>query len=155
MNGQFRLCSCQYFYSLLNRMRHRLKPILKPDPGETDMSISLTKAALAAMIGFGTISAAPATASASGLDVDFYFGIGPGPGHHYDYRERRRDDHRWHERRRGCSERKAVRKARRIGLRGARIVRHDRRKLVIKGRVRGHREYIAFANMRGCPVIRY
>jgi hypothetical protein len=127
------------------------------------MSISFTKAALAAVIGFGTISAAPATASASGLNVDFYFGFGapmPRMYHRHEFREphwrdHRRGDRRWDERRRGCSERRAIRKARRAGLRKARVIRHDHRKLVVKGRVRGHREHIVFANMRGCPIIRY
>ncbi len=116
------------------------------------MTISFTKAALAVMIGLGSISAMPATASAS--NIDFYFGFG-GPGVHFHDGHRRHD--RWDRREyRGCSADHAERKARnRFGLRRAQVVRQSPHRVVVEGRRHHHFERVVFANRRGCPVIRY
>ncbi len=124
------------------------------------MTISLKKAAIAIAIGLGTLGSVPATASAT--SVDFYFGTGGSGIHIHDgYRDRGRWGHdrrhwgrdRWN---RGCSARRAVRIARHdFGLRRAHVAREGHRRIVVEGR-RHHRwQRIVFANVRGCPVIRY
>lgn len=120
------------------------------------MTISLKKIAAAALISIGAMSAIPASASAAG--VDFYFGIGgPGPyfhgGHHGHggYGPGRHWGHR-----RGCSDYRALRKARyNYGLRHARIVHSGFRGIVVEGRRHHHHSRIVFANAPGCPVVRY
>jgi len=53
-----------------------------------------------------------------------------------------------------CKPRRAVRKARRMGVRRADVIRANHRRVVVEG-VRHHRLVrVVFANQRSCPVIR-
>jgi hypothetical protein len=108
-----------------------------------------TKAALAALIGLGAMSAIPATASANDFGVRIEVA---GPRHHYD--DRRHSNDRYY---RGpmCSNRLALQKAARTGLRGARIVARSPRAVVIEGRRHHRHDRMVFANNRGCPIVRY
>ncbi|WP_158553247.1 MULTISPECIES: hypothetical protein [Mesorhizobium] len=54
----------------------------------------------------------------------------------------------------GCSERQAIRKAYRMGLDRPFVARTNRRMIVIAGVGYGGREWISFANVPGCPVMR-
>lgn len=58
-----------------------------------------------------------------------------------------------YERRGVCNPRQALRKADRMGLNRARIVRDNRRAVVVDGRKRGRIVTVRFAQERGCPVI--
>lgn len=119
------------------------------------MTISLKKTAIAALVSLGAIGSIPAAASAA--SVDFYFGTGgAGMRMHDGYRDHRHHDRRdrW-ESRRGCSSRTAVRKARHFGLRHARVAYESRHKVVVEGRHHHRYDRIVFANVDGCPVIRY
>jgi Ni/Co efflux regulator RcnB len=110
-------------------------------------------AALSAIIGLGTLAAAPATAQAD----SFYFGISPnGPsfGFHSDSSrrwDRNRRDHRrsWDR----CSPREALRKADRMGVNRAYVRGANHRVIRIGGRKRGHRVAITFGKSPNCPVI--
>lgn len=94
----------------------------------------LVAAALAAgSLGLGT---APAAADSVRITVDSGS----------DYRLAQRYD-------RGCSLRQAVRKAYRMGLNRPRVVRDNRRAVVVDGRKRGRIVTVRFAQVRGCPVI--
>ncbi len=64
----------------------------------------------------------------------------------YDYRERR------HTRRQRCSPRRAVRKARRNGVRRAHVIRAGRRGVVVAGRQWGDRVVVGFGRHRSCPI---
>ncbi|EIM76859.1 hypothetical protein T8J41_12300 [Nitratireductor rhodophyticola] len=110
-------------------------------------------ATLSAMIGLGTLAAAPATAQADSLY--FGFGIG-GPSGGYVYgnsgRSHRAERPRRHYR--ACSPRQAVRKAERMGLRRARVVRANRNIIRVAGRTHWGRQHVVFARAPRCPVIR-
>lgn len=123
--------------------------------------------ALSAIIGIGAlggVATTTATAEAGG-NVQFHansngaFGIyiGPGGGGYYNgprRHHRYERPHRRHYDRGFCKPRKAVRKARRMGLRRAHIKRVNNRKVVVVGRMDGYRERMVFANVRGCPRVR-
>jgi len=64
----------------------------------------------------------------------------------YGYRGRR------HSRRNRCTPRRAVRKARRNGIRRAHVVRAGRRGVVVAGRQWGERVVIGFGRHRHCPI---
>lgn len=57
------------------------------------------------------------------------------------------------ERRGVCSPRQALRKADRLGLNRVRVVREDRRAVVVSGLKRGRLVSVRFAQARGCPVV--
>jgi hypothetical protein len=109
------------------------------------MTNFIAKAGIALLISLGAIAGTTSTAAARGPDVGFgiYFGT---PGHHYY------SGHRHHDRR-GCFPGQALRKAERHGVRHARIVRADHRRVVVKGRHHRHQVRMVFANVRGCPLI--
>lgn len=110
------------------------------------------------------LGASAQAATAGDLSFDFRIG-GPGGGviirdhgRHggWDRFERHRDWDRFERRRdRGyCKPRRALRKARRMGLRHTDIVRANHRKVVVEG-YRHHRPVrVVFANQHRCPVIR-
>lgn len=133
------------------------------------MNMTMAKAALAAVIGLGTLSAIPATAMADGI----YFEIESGrtiyrnepvrdhgwDRHDSDRRDfNRRDRRDWRDdfgRGRGCRERQALRKAWRLGLEDPQIVRETPRRVVVEGIGRHGRLYrVDFANVPGCPALR-
>ncbi|MCT8996813.1 hypothetical protein [Chelativorans intermedius] len=110
-------------------------------------------AALSVILGLGALAAAPAGAQAEGLY--FSFGSGPHLGFHYSHGGPR--DHRWH---RGpwyghaCTPHRAVKKARRMGLRHAHVTHVGYRYI----RVSGHRHHryamVTFARAPHCPIVR-
>jgi hypothetical protein len=116
------------------------------------MTSLLTKIGLAALVALSGLTATTSYSAASEP------GFGPGGmgtyvqyrDHHYD---RDRDRHRRHGRP-GCSPGFAEEKASRMGLRHARVVDMSRRAIIVAGRGWHGRDRIAFANERGCPVIR-
>ncbi|MEF2552479.1 hypothetical protein VQ042_14065 [Aurantimonas sp. A2-1-M11] len=101
-------------------------------------------AALAA----GGIATTTAPAAADGLR----FGITIGSGHGA---QPVRHVRRGHYDRVACSPRRAVRKARNMGIHRAHIRRANRRAVVVAGRSRGHPAVVRFARDRGCPVISF
>jgi len=116
---------------------------------------TIKTAALSVMIGLGAISTLPVTANAGDLSIHIGgghyrnggFGLFFGDsGHSY-----RRDHGRYE---RFCSPRRAVNKARRMGVRHARVAHVNHRTIGVKGRRHGHRSYIVFARAPHCPVLR-
>jgi hypothetical protein len=72
----------------------------------------------------------------------------------YENCERYRDD-RYSERRRFCTENRALDKAERMGIRRARVEHAGRRTIEVRGRDRyGDRIYVTFGRDRHCPVLR-
>ncbi len=100
------------------------------------MTNLFAKAAIAALIALGAISATAVTASAN----DFRPGI-----HQARYE---------HMRGRACSPGLAVRKAHDMGLRRARIENVTPRRVVVEGFGRRGPDRVVFANAPGCPLIR-
>ena len=103
-----------------------------------------------AMIGLGAIASVPSAAQADSLHFSFgdgVIGIQAGRYDNYD-RYDRRD---W---RRTCSPGEALHKARRIGLRNARVVDVDRRTIDVVGRSRGDRVRVTFARTGNCRIVR-
>jgi len=76
------------------------------------------------------------------------FSIGFGGHGYHDYRDWDRPRYR----RNRCSPRKAVRKARRKGLRRARVIRVGHRGVVVSGRKWGERVIMGFGRSNRCPV---
>lgn len=112
------------------------------------------KSFIAIIISAATLGVGAQSASAGGVTFEFRYGHhGHGPV------VRINPEHRRHfnppsSRNFYCSPRKAVKKARkRFGVRHAKIVRANHRKIVVRGYKRGHRVKVVFANDRGCPVI--
>jgi len=121
---------------------------------ERDMINIFAKAGLAALIAFSAIPVTSAAAAGPEFDFGIYIG-GPDHGPRYD---RRRDDwrdHREFRRPRACAPGHAVEKARWNGLRRARIYNITPRRVVVAGFRHGDFDRMVFANVRGCPVIRY
>lgn len=118
-----------------------------------------------AMVSLGVLAAIPATANAhhnyhgGGAGFGIWFGES---GHSHWRRDHRRPRHWDNGRRysprarvRGCSVRRALNKAHRMGVRHARVRIANHRVIKVKGRSHGHRVRIVFARAPGCPVIRY
>ena len=108
-------------------------------------------AAISALLGLGTLAAAPATAQADG--IYFSFGSDGRAGVYV-----RDNDHRHHNRwrRAACTPRDAVQKAHRMGLRNVRVARANRNTIRVVGRKHRHeRASIVFARAPRCPVIQY
>ena len=116
---------------------------------------------IAGTIAMGAFAASSGTASAE-VRGGLYLsgpGISIGIGHrgdrwgHRDRWDRWDRGDRWERpHRRTCRPRKALRKAKRRGLRRAHIVRANRRGVVIMGRKWGERVVIGFGRHRSCPV---
>ncbi len=124
---------------------------------------------IALAIGLGTIVSIGGTANAEarggiyfdGPGVEFSFGNGRYNRHNRYRGHRSRSHRRWdrrdrwdssHYRRNRCSPGKAVRKARRRGLRHAHVVRVNRRGVVVVGRRWGERVVMGFDRSRRCHV---
>ena len=114
---------------------------------------TIKTAALSALVGLGTLTAAHADSLYLGFGDkhDPRFGVytGDDDGYRHDRRRDRDSDRDW----RGCSPDRALDKAERMGLRRARIVDIDRRTVKVAGRQDGDRVVVVFANERGCPII--
>jgi hypothetical protein len=112
-------------------------------------------AALSAVIGLGALAAVPATAQADSFhmklgDARLGIHVGSEPVHWRGDHGRRGRDFRT------CSPAEAVSKARRIGVRHARVVDVDRRTIDVAGRRYGHRVHMTFARYgRNCPIVRW
>jgi len=123
---------------------------------------TLKTAALSALIGLGTLAAAPAVAQADGIYLNFGHSgprFGVFDGGREQVRDWRRDrdwrDDDWRDRdwRRGCSPERALYKAERMGLRHARIVDDSRSTIKVVGRKFNDRVVVVFGRDRGCPII--
>ena len=111
---------------------------------------TLKTAALSLLIGLGALSAMPAAANAAG--VYFEFGNGPRAGAGFRA-DGHRDFRRHHAGPRFCTPGHAVRKASRMGVHRAEVVRAGYRRVVVEG-FRHHRPVrVVFANESRCPVI--
>jgi len=107
-------------------------------------------------LSLGALAATTGTASAGheryerrghiGFSIDF------GGPRFYDHGYYGFRHHRRIKRRRFCRPRKAVRKARRRGVRGAHVIRVGRRGVLVARRKWGDRVVIGFGNRRHCPV---
>ena len=120
------------------------------------MKQTFAKLMLAGLIGLTGLAGTAATASADTLT----FGIHSGDVVDVQYRDwdqNRRYRPDWgnerHERRGRCAPWLATEKARDIGLRRAQVVHVGNRRVVVEGRRHGEFRTIAFANVRGCPVL--
>ncbi|RVK22779.1 hypothetical protein CN165_03630 [Sinorhizobium medicae] len=93
----------------------------------------------------GAVAAVPSASSAQSFDLY----IGPdGP----QLRDRRYDDDDYRDR--GCSERQAIRRAYRLGIRDPDILSITRREVAVDGvGRRGRLTTVYFANRPGCPRI--
>ncbi|WEX11281.1 hypothetical protein [Chelativorans sp. AA-79] len=121
-------------------------------------------AAISALLGLGTLAAAPATAQADGIYFSFGSSDARGGIHVRDHDRRDRGgwgrDHRdrdrgrWDRRDRACTPRDAVEKAHRMGLRHVQVTRANRNTIRVTGRTRHDRTSIVFARAPHCPVIR-
>lgn len=107
-----------------------------------------SKAALAAVIGLGSMAAVPSMASAR--DVGIRVEI-DGPRHHHMPPPR----YYRHVPRVACTNGEALHRARRSGLHRAYIVRRTPSRIVIEGLRRGHPDRMVIADRRGCPIIRW
>lgn len=117
---------------------------------KTHVLTTIKAATVAAGLAVATLAAGIGTAQAHGPGVSFgapgiqlEFGHRHGP-RHFDGGPRFRRDF--------CRPRKALRKARRRGVRRAYIARVGHRGVIVKGRKWGERVTIGFAHRRGCPV---
>jgi hypothetical protein len=109
------------------------------------MTSFFTKAALATLIGLGSIATVPVAASAR--DVGIVVEVG-----HHDRHYKR--PHHWRPRQ-ACSNREAIWRAKSAGLRGAHVAGRGRNRIVVEGR-RGHRfDRMVIADRRGCPIVRW
>ena len=123
------------------------------------MLAKLRTAAFSALIGLGAIAALPASAQAEGVYLNYGTGHGGagigvqfGGPDRYDYR---RHDRRYDHYNRFCTPQRAVDKAARLGVRGARVIDVDRRTIQVAGRKYGQRIRMTFARTPNCPVIRW
>jgi len=133
----------------------------------------LRKLGIAALISVTAVTGLAATASTASADSWGVYIGGPGYGVDYrdgprhwdrgpivDERDRRGERGRRYERaqrhdRGDCRPNQAVEKAQWSGLRRARIMDITPRRVVVEGVRRGDFDRMVFANVRGCPVIRY
>ncbi|MEP4537704.1 MAG: hypothetical protein ABJ021_11060 [Nitratireductor sp.] len=119
-------------------------------------------AALASLIGFGAIGATSTTALADGISI----GIGGSGGHvsmrsgdggrHWGGGRHWRGGRDWRGGRafrRACTPHRAVRKAERLGVRRAHVVRVNHRIIKVRGRARGERVAVIFARAPRCPIV--
>jgi len=115
---------------------------------------TLKSLAIAGTLVVGALASTSGAANAGGGHVNVSFG---GPGFHFSIGDYGRGGwgHRRHRRphySRTCRPGKALRKARRMGLRRAHIVRVSRRGIVVAGRKWGGRTIVGFGKYRSCPV---
>ena len=111
---------------------------------------------LSIVVSIGGVAATTASSQAGSSYIDFNISA---PGIQFSsgrgYRENQRWNHGYksNNRRRACAPRRALRKARRMGIRNAHIVRVNRRVLVVKGYRYGDRAKVKFGRSGHCPVI--
>lgn len=117
--------------------------------------LTKVKTALAgAIIGLGALAAVPTAAQAEGLYFSMGTGGRVGVGVYGGSYEPVRHRH-WHRPAyRACSNGQAVRKASRMGMRRAAVVRAGLRSVTVGGRSHYGWHRVTFARAPGCPVIR-
>ena len=121
------------------------------------MNTFIRNALAALVVATAGVAASAPAANAGSVGFEFSFG-GPG-GSISVHQSNRRGGWNRFEGHRGqarnvCKPRRAVNKARRMGLRRADVIRANNRRVVVQG-VRHHRMVrVVFANQRSCPVIR-
>lgn len=105
----------------------------------------------------GATAVTPTSAAASGFSVQIgSSGVQVVNHHGPRWRSHRDRGGRHHARPRNqCSAQQAVHSAGRLGLNRARVVRADRRAVVVQGRQRGQIKTAHFAQARGCPLIAF
>ncbi|EAU42943.1 hypothetical protein FP2506_08876 [Fulvimarina pelagi HTCC2506] len=111
----------------------------------------IRNACLAAAVSLGAIGASAAPAAANGIGFGITIGSGHVPSHYRNGRGYRAHHSRGH-RAYGCSPHRAVRKANRIGVHRARVIRAGHRGIAVAGRLRGDRVIVRFGNRPNCPV---
>lgn len=100
--------------------------------------------------------ATTSTASAGGANFSITIGSGGHGGGHWGGPRRNHGHWGGPRRDRGfCSPHQALNKARRMGIRHARVVNANHRVVKVRGRNRGHRVNAVFANTWRCPVVRF
>ena len=121
------------------------------------MFTTIRTLALSAIVGLGAMATAPVVAQADGIYLNFghepddRFGIYTGDrGEMRDWHRHRHERRKW---RHSCTPERALDKAERMGLRRARIVDIDRRRVKVKGRKYNERVVVTFRNRRGCPIL--
>lgn len=113
---------------------------------------SLTRSiVVVAALATGGVATTAAPAAADGFRFGITIGERAQPVHGRGYRDYRG----YREYRPACAPRRAVRKARRMGVHRARVIRADRRAVVVAGRSRGDRAIVRFAREPGCPVLTF
>ncbi len=116
---------------------------------------SLTRSILVvAALATGGVATTAAPAAADGFRFGITIGERAQPVHGRSYRGQR-DYRDYREYRPACQPRRAVRKASRMGLHRARVIRANRRAVVVAGRSRGDRAIVRFAREPGCPVLSF
>ncbi|MEX3012043.1 hypothetical protein [Hoeflea sp. TYP-13] len=110
---------------------------------------------LAALIAVGATAVGTSQASAGQVQFGIQFGNGYGYVYGPGYGPQWGPGPSWGGPRGYCKPRRAVKKARRMGVRNAHIVRRNHRKVVVKGWRYGYRTRVVFANRRHCPVIAF
>jgi hypothetical protein len=121
---------------------------------------AIRTAVLSACVGLGALAAVPA-AHAEGIYLNFghgdsRFGVHTSDRTHSRDWHRdswRHDDWRRDNWRRSCSSGQALDKARRMGLRRARVVDTGRHTIKVSGRKYNDRVTVIFARDRGCPIL--
>ncbi|MEC5293562.1 hypothetical protein VSX64_19855 [Aurantimonas sp. C2-6-R+9] len=122
---------------------------------------SLTRSIIVvAALATGGVATTAAPAAADGFRFGITIGERAQPVHGRSYRDNRgyRDDRGYRdyrEYRPACEPRRAVRKASRMGVNRARVIRANRRAVVVAGRSRGDRAIVRFAREPGCPVLSF
>ncbi len=118
---------------------------------------------LALVVTIGGMAAATVSSQARSGHLDLTIGgsgiyFSSGRGYRSHYRGQPRYDRRYSDRRYGrrlCAPNRALRKARRFGIRHAHVARVNRRVIVVKGFRYGSRAKVIFSRARQCPVIGY
>ncbi|HDZ75018.1 MAG TPA: hypothetical protein ENH55_20075 [Aurantimonas coralicida] len=116
---------------------------------------SLTRSIIVvAALATGGVATTAAPAAADGFRFGITIGERAQPVHGRSYRGQR-DYRDYREYRPACQPRRAVRKASRMGVNRARVIRANRRAVVVAGRSRGDRAIVRFAREPGCPVLSF
>ncbi len=120
------------------------------------MNTFIRNALAAVVVATAGIAASAPAATAGGVGFELSIGGHGGGIVIRDHGRRggwnRFEGHRGH--RNVCQPRRAVQKARHMGIRRADVIRANNRRVVVSG-VRHHRQVrVVFANQRSCPVIR-
>lgn len=112
-------------------------------------STTLKAATTAALLAIGTLGVTPVQAG----DLTITFSLGAEPVHYKGRGYGGREGHYRPRRKRACHPGRALRKARALGVRRARIFMVGPRGTVIHGRRWGRPVKVGIGRVRGCPVV--